>query len=147
FDAIGKNVFFLGENPGNGQMMKVINNYLGNVAKVSTAEGLTMGVKFGLEAKTMLDVLNVSTGRNQQLEGPISNAIRSGKFEGGGNMNISYKDTKAALDEAKRLGAPTDTGARLLDIYTDALANGGDKERSIAILNHIAAKAGVKLIG
>ena len=30
-------------------------------------------------------------------------------------MNISYKDSKAALDEAKRLGTPTDTGARLLD--------------------------------
>jgi len=146
FDAIGKNVYFLGENPGNGQMMKVVNNYLGNVAKISTAEGLTMGVKFGLDAKTMIEVLSVSTGRNQQLEGSIGDAIRSGKFEGGGNMNISYKDTKAALDEAKLLGTPTDTGARLLDIYKDALANGGDKERSVAIIKHVAAKGGVKLV-
>ena len=146
FDAIGKNVFFLGENPGNGQMMKVVNNYLGNVAKISTAEGLTMGVKFGLDAKTMIDVLSVSTGRNQQIEGSIGDAIRSGTLVGGGNMNISYKDSKAALDEAKRLGTPTDTGAHLLDIYQDALENGGDKEWSIAIIQHVAAKGGVKLI-
>ncbi len=146
FDAIGKNVFFLGENPGNGQMMKVVNNYLGNVAKISTAEGLTMGVKFGLDAKTMIDVLSVSTGRNQQIEGSIGDAIRSGTLVGGGNMNISYKDSKAALDEAKRLGTPTDTGAHLLDIYKDALENGGDKEWSIAIIQHVAAKGGVKLI-
>jgi 3-hydroxyisobutyrate dehydrogenase len=146
FDAIGKNVYFLGENPGNGQMMKVVNNYLGNVATIATAEMLTMGVKFGLDAKTMIEVLCVSSGRNAQIEGRIGDAVRTGKYEAGGNMNISYKDMKAALDEAKLLGTPTDTGARLLDIYKDALANGGDKERSVAIIKHVAAKGGVKLV-
>ena len=146
FDAIGKNVHFLGENPGNGQMMKVVNNYIGNVAKISTAEGLTMGVKFGLDAKTMIEVLSVSTCRNQQIEGGIGDAVRTGKFESGGSMNISCKDIEAALNEAKLLGTPTDTGARLLDIYKDALGNGGDKERSIAIIKHVAAKGGVKLV-
>lgn len=146
FDAIGRNVFFLGENPGNGQMMKVVNNYIGNVIKIATAEGLTMGAKYGLDAKTMVDVLCVSTSRNQHLEGAIRDAIQTGKFEAGGTMNISYKDSKAALDEAKSLGTPTDTGARLLDIYKDAIANGGDKERSIAIIKYVAAKAGVKLV-
>jgi 3-hydroxyisobutyrate dehydrogenase len=146
FDAIGKNAFFLGENPGNGQMMKVVNNYIGNVIKMATAEGLTMGAKYGLDPKTMVDVLCVSTSRSQHLENPIREAIHTGKFEGGGNMNISYKDTKAALDEAKALGTPTETGARLLDIYQDALDKGGDKERSIAIIKYVAAKAGVKLV-
>ncbi len=147
FDAIGRNIFYLGENPGNGQMMKVVNNYLGNVATIATAEALTMGVKFGLDAKTMIDVLSVSSGRNGQIEGRIGNAIRTGTLEGGGNMNISYKDSKAALDEAERLGTPTDTGARLLEIYGDALANGGDRERSVAIIRHVAAKGGVRLFG
>lgn len=146
FDAIGKNAFFLGENPGNGQMMKVVNNYLGNVIKIATAEGLTMGAKYGLDPKTMVDVLCVSTSRNQHLEGAIRDAINTGKFDAGGTMHISYKDSKAALDEAKALGTPTDTGARLLDIYKDALENGGDKERSIAIVKYVAAKAGVKLV-
>jgi 3-hydroxyisobutyrate dehydrogenase len=147
FDAIGRNVFYLGDNPGNGQMMKVINNYLGNVAKIATAEALTLGVKFGLDAKTMIDVLRVSTGRNGHIEDGIGDAIRTGRLESGGNMAISYKDIKAALDEAKRLGTPTDTAARLPDIYSDALANGGDKERSVAIINHVAAKGGIKLVG
>lgn len=146
FDAIGKNAFFLGENPGNGQMMKVVNNYLGNVIKIATAEGLTMGAKYGLDPKTMVDVLCVSTSRNQHLEGAIRDAINTGKFDAGGTMHISYKDSKAALDEAKSLGTPTDTGARLLEIYKDALESGGDKERSIAIVKYVAAKAGVKLV-
>lgn len=146
FDAIGKNAFFLGENPGNGQMMKVVNNYLGNVIKIATAEGLTMGAKYGLNPKTMVDVLCVSTSRNQHLEGAIRDAINTGKFDAGGTMHISYKDSKAALDEAKSLGTPTDTGARLLEIYKDALESGGDKERSIAIVKYVAAKAGVKLV-
>lgn len=146
FDAIGKNAFFLGENPGNGQMMKVVNNYLGNVIKIATAEGLTMGAKYGLDPKTMVDVLCVSTSRNQHLEGAIRDAIHTGKFDAGGTMHISYKDSKAALDEAKSLGTPTDTGARLLEIYKDALESGGDKERSIAIVKYVAAKAGVMLV-
>src|SRR6185436_8543013 len=62
-ERLGK-PFYLGETPGAGQTMKLVNNLLGAVAIAVTAEGMAMGIKAGLDPTTMIDVLNQSTGRN-----------------------------------------------------------------------------------
>jgi 3-hydroxyisobutyrate dehydrogenase len=145
FEAMGENVFYLGDIPGGGQMMKLANNYLNNVQAVGTSEALTMGIKFGLDPATMIDIFNVSTGRNSQTQGPLADAVRSGNFHGGANMKITQKDITLAVEEAQRLGAPTDMGVAAQANYDSAIAHGGDKERSSAILKHVAAKAGLKV--
>lgn len=143
FEAMGENVFYLGDIPGGGQMMKLANNYVNNVQAVGTSEALTMGIKFGLDPSVMLDILNVSTGRNSQTQGPLAEAVRTGKFLGGANMKISQKDISLAVEEAQRLGAPTDMGVAAKAAYDNAIANGGDRDRSTAIMKHVAAKAGL----
>ncbi|MDA0662602.1 MAG: NAD(P)-dependent oxidoreductase [Proteobacteria bacterium] len=143
FEAMGENVFYLGDIPGGGQMMKLANNYVNNVQAVGTSEALTMGIKFGLDPSVMLDILNVSTGRNSQTQGPLAEAVRTGKFLGGANMKISQKDISLAVEEAQRLGAPTDMGVAAKAAYDNAIANGGDRDRSTAIMKHVAARAGL----
>jgi len=145
FEAMGENVFYLGDIPGGGQMMKLANNYLNNVQAVGTSEALTMGIKFGLDPAAMLEILNVSTGRNSQTQGPLAEAVRTGKFLGGANMKISQKDITLAVEEAQRLGAPTEMGVAAKANYDHAIANGGDTERSTSIMKHVAAKAGLKV--
>ncbi len=143
FEALGENIFYLGDIPGGGQMMKLANNYLNNVQAVGTSEALTMGMRFGLDPAAMLDILNVSTGQNSQTLGPLAEAVRTGKFLGGANMKISQKDITLAVEEAQRLGAPTDMGVAAKANYDHAIAHGGDRERSTAIMKHVAAKAGL----
>jgi 3-hydroxyisobutyrate dehydrogenase len=143
FDAMGSNVFWLGDIPGGGQMMKVLNNYINNVQAVGTSEGVTMGLKFGLDPQTMFNVLNVSTGRNSQTEGKLAEAVITGVFSGGANMKISQKDIGLGVEEGERMGAATNAGRAARDTYNQAIADGGDKERSTAILKHVALKAGV----
>ena len=143
FDAIGANVFWLGDMPGGGQMMKVLNNYINNVQAVGTSEGLTMGLKFGLDPQAMVNILNVSTGRNSQTEGKLAEAAITGVFSGGANMKISQKDIGLGVEEGERLGAAVNAGRAARDTYNQAIADGGDKERSTAILKHVALKAGV----
>jgi len=145
FEAMGENVFWLGDVPGGGQMMKLANNYLNNVQAVGTSEALTMGIMFGLDPSMMLDIFNVSTGRNSQTQGPLADAVRSGRFLGGANMKISQKDITLAVEEAQRLGAVTDLGVVTKAAYDNAIGHGGDKERSTAIFKHVAAKAGLKV--
>lgn len=145
FEAMGENIFYLGDIPGGGQMMKLANNYLNNVQAVGTSEALTMGIKFGLDPAAMLEILNVSTGRNSQTQGPLAEAVRTGKFLGGANMKISQKDITLAVEEAQRLGAPTEMGVAAKANYDHAIANGGDTERSTSIMKHVAAKAGLKV--
>src|SRR5690606_16746650 len=62
--AMSKNPFFIGEEPGQGQAMKILNNFLSATAMTATSEAIAFGVKQGLDMKLMLDVLNVSSGQN-----------------------------------------------------------------------------------
>ena len=63
-EAISGNIFHLGEEPGKGQAMKLINNFMAATGLAVTSEAMTYGVNEGLDLKTMLDVVNVSTGAN-----------------------------------------------------------------------------------
>lgn len=147
FEAMGENVFHIGDIPGGGQMMKLANNYLNNVQAIATSEAITMGVKFGLDPKIMFDILNVSTGRNSQTSGKLRDAVLSREFAGGANMKISHKDISLAVGEAENLGSPALTGALVRGIFEEALAKGGDQERSSAIFKYVAAKAGLDFGG
>ena len=61
--VIGK-VFWVGEEPGMGQTMKLCNNLMSATAIAITSEALVMGTKAGLDPAVMLDVINAGSGRN-----------------------------------------------------------------------------------
>jgi 3-hydroxyisobutyrate dehydrogenase-like beta-hydroxyacid dehydrogenase len=143
FDAIGANVFFIGDIPGGGQMMKVANNYVNNVQAVGTGEAIAMGVKFGLDPAIMFDVMNVSTGRNNQTEGQMKDAVLGNDYSLGAVITISRKDMAVAMHEAGRLGVPATTGAAAQAAFEGAIEMGGDRQRSSAVYKYIAAQAGV----
>jgi 3-hydroxyisobutyrate dehydrogenase-like beta-hydroxyacid dehydrogenase len=147
FEAMGENIFYIGDVAGGGQMMKLANNYLNNVQAIATSEAITMGIKFGLDPQIMFDILNVSTGCNSQTSGKLRDAVLSREFAGGANMKISHKDISLAVGEAESLGSPALTGALVRGIFEEALARGGDKERSSAIFKYVAAKAGLDFGG
>ena len=147
FEAMGENIFYIGDIAGGGQMMKLANNYLNNVQAIATSEAITMGIKFGLDSQIMFDILNVSTGRNSQTSGKLRDAVLSREFSGGANMKISHKDISLAVGEAESLGSPALTGALVRGIFEEALTKGGDKERSSAIFKYVAAKAGLDFGG
>src|SRR4051794_17657782 len=62
-DVIG-NVFFIGENPGPGQTMKLANKRLSAPAVAATSEAVVMGVKAGPAPAVMIDVINAGSGMN-----------------------------------------------------------------------------------
>ena len=63
-DALGVfgKVFVIGHKPGMAQTMKLANNFLSASAMVATAEAVAMGVKSGLDAAVMIDVINAGSG-------------------------------------------------------------------------------------
>jgi len=61
---IGKNLFEVGERPGQAQLMKLVNNLISAANMATAFEALVLGAKGGLDPALMVDVINVSTGRN-----------------------------------------------------------------------------------
>jgi len=109
-------LFFTGEKPGLGQSAKLANNLLGAAAIAVSAEAMAMAVKSGLDAQVMIDIINVSSGRNSATLDKFPKSILTGKFDWGFSTGLSYKDVRLCLDEAEAIGVPMVVGAAVRQI-------------------------------
>jgi 3-hydroxyisobutyrate dehydrogenase-like beta-hydroxyacid dehydrogenase len=103
-------VFFTGEKPGLAQSAKLANNLMAAAALAITSEAMAMGVKSGLDAKVLLDIINVSSGRNTASMDKFPRAVLPGTFDFGFTTELSYKDVRLCVDEAEALGGAADAG-------------------------------------
>ena len=99
---MGKKVLHMGP-PTSGLKGKLANNYLLALNNIATAEAMSMGVKWGLDAKALANMINISTGRcwpsevNNPVPGVIEGAPASRGYEGGFGVALANKDLKLAL--------------------------------------------------
>ena len=105
-DSFAGSVFFVGPTPGQGQAMKLLNNYLSAVAMTATSEAITFGLSHSLDMKTMLDVANVSTGQNSATQDKFPNRILTSTYDAGFRMALMDKDVALYLSEARSAGTP-----------------------------------------
>ena len=105
-DSFAASVFFVGPTPGQGQAMKLLNNYLSAVAMTATSEAIVFGLSHSLDMKTMLDVANVSTGQNSATQDKFPNRILTSTYDAGFRMALMDKDVALYLSEAKSAGTP-----------------------------------------
>ena len=104
-ERIGKRLFVLGERPGQGQVMKLVNNLLIAANMVSAFEALAMGAKAGLDPDAMVDVVNAGTGRSF-VTSDMMPAVLSRRFGFGAAIEVVDKDVHLGLEEARALGVP-----------------------------------------
>ena len=123
--VIGK-IFWVGEEPGLGQTMKLCNNLLSAAAITITSEALVMGTKAGLDPAIMLDVINAGSGRNTATSDKFPRCVLPRKFDFGFATELLYKDVRLCLEEGERLGVPMMVGnaVRQLIGITNALKGG-----------------------
>ena len=98
------NVFHVGEQAGQGQAMKLLNNFLSATALAATSEAFALGQAYGLELQTMLDVVNVSTGRNSATYDKFPNRVLTGTFDTGFHTRLMAKDVRLFNSVAGEVG-------------------------------------------
>ncbi len=91
-DGFTGNVFHVGVEPGQGQAMKLLNNFLSGTAMAATSEAVAFGDNQGLSLATMLGVLNVSTGRNTATSDKFVNRILTETYDAGFSCAQMNKD-------------------------------------------------------
>ncbi len=124
---IGRQVFVLGEQPGQAQVMKLVNNLL-FAANVTTAfEAFAMGAKAGLDADAMLAMVNAGTGRSMVTEQVMEEVI-AGRFRFGATVAILDKDVSHGLAEAASLGVPMWTLEQMGRLWRFAMTQGNSAE-------------------
>ena len=140
-------LFFIGEKPGSAQTMKLVNNLLAACSLAITCEGMVMGAKAGLDAKTMLDVINVSSGRNSATQDKFPKAILPRTFDFGFATGLSYKDVCLCLDEAESLGVPMIVGSAVRQLLAVTSALWGPESDFTSICKSVEQWAKVEVRG
>ena len=137
--------FYIGEQPGLGQTMKVINNLLSATAITITSEAMVMGVKAGLDPTTMLDVINAGSGRNTATADKFPRCVVPRRFDFGFTTGLLYKDIKLCLDEAEALGMPMIVGNAVRQMMAIGKAAQGTGRRHHRVRETARALAGVEV--
>jgi 3-hydroxyisobutyrate dehydrogenase-like beta-hydroxyacid dehydrogenase len=140
-------LFFIGEKPGAAQTMKLVNNLLAACSLAITCEGMVMGAKAGLDAKTMIDVLNVSSGRSSATQDKFPRAILPRTFDFGFATGLSHKDVRLCLDEAEALGVPMIVGSAVRQVLAITSALYGPDSDFTSMVKCAEQWAGVEVRG
>jgi 3-hydroxyisobutyrate dehydrogenase-like beta-hydroxyacid dehydrogenase len=144
--AFGK-TFYVGEKPGLAQVAKLANNLLGAAAIVLSSEVVAMGVKAGLDAKVLVDIINAGSGRNSATQDKFPRAILPRTFDFGFATGLSYKDVRLCLDEAVALGVPMVAGAAIGQMLAITNAKFGPDSDFTSIAKVVEEWAGVEIRG
>ncbi|OUN00020.1 MAG: hypothetical protein BAA02_10725 [Paenibacillaceae bacterium ZCTH02-B3] len=117
-EILGKRLFYIGPRAGQAQVMKLVNNYLSAVAMTASSEAMIVGVKAGLDPKTMLDVLNVSTGRNSATLDKFPKCVINGRFDYGFKLGLAFKDLLLFMEVVEKLGVKTWLSQHIREFWT-----------------------------
>ncbi|OWQ93641.1 2-hydroxy-3-oxopropionate reductase [Roseateles aquatilis] len=91
---------------GAGHALKALNNYVSAAALIATAEAIHVGAAFGIDAKTIVDVINASTGKNNTTENKAHQFMLNGAFNSGFSLALQAKDVGIAAALGRSLDQP-----------------------------------------
>jgi 3-hydroxyisobutyrate dehydrogenase-like beta-hydroxyacid dehydrogenase len=115
--GFGKHVFNVGGEPGQAQAMKVLNNFLSATAMAATSEAVAFGVGVGLDMKTMLDVINVSSGQNTATRDKFPQRILSESYDAGFRVDQFNKDLRLFQEAEEAAGAPRPLSPAIIGLW------------------------------
>lgn len=146
-EVIGDKIFHVGEEPGHGQVMKLVNNLISAAAMIATSEGVVLGAKAGLEPSVMIEVLNSSTARNSHTEDKFPRFVLPRTFDFGFSIGLLHKDVRLALEMAAALGVPTLVTGTASQVWNLALAQAGPDQDMTTIVQHFERWTGTEIAG
>ena len=137
----------VGEKPGLAQIAKLANNLLAAAAIVLSSEAVVMGVKAGIDAKVLIDIINAGSGRNSATQDKFPKAILTRTFDFGFATGLSYKDVRLCLEESEALGVPMVAGAAVRQMLAITNAKFGPESDFTSIAKVVEEWAGVEIKG
>jgi 3-hydroxyisobutyrate dehydrogenase-like beta-hydroxyacid dehydrogenase len=120
--------FHVGPRPGQGQAVKILNNFLSATALAATSEAIAFGTKQGIEMKTILDIVNASSGRNSATDDKFPNRILHGRYDAGFTAKLQLKDIRLYLENARAAGISDEVASTVVGVWQrlDAALPGAD---------------------
>jgi len=131
---------------GSGAMAKLVINLILFGNRLALAEGLVLGMKAGMEGESLLAVLQDAACSSKTMidKGP---KMLKGDYSPEGQVKISLKDARLALEQGNRLGAPMLVGSLWAQLQQAAYQQGLAEMDSSAFIEVLRELAGLPLRG
>ena len=135
-DALGDKVFYAG-SIGAGSVCKLVHNMIGHGVRQAIAEGLTLGVKAGVEAEALWQcVRRGALGRMSSLHEGMPRTVFRGTFEPPSFLlSLARKDISLATELGREFDVPMPVANLAEQLCIESLNRGwGDLDSSITFL-------------
>ena len=141
FEAFARAAYRMGP-VGSGALTKLIINLILFGNRLALAEGLVFGMKAGMEGESLLKVLQDAACSSKTMidKGP---KMLKADFSPEGQVRISLKDARLALEQGARLGTPMLVGTLWAQLEQAAYQQGFGELDSSAFIEVLRGLAGL----
>ena len=143
-DAIAGKVWALGDEPGVGSTVKMVNQLLAGVHIATAAEALALGIRAGADPQTLYDVISSSAGNSWMWQNRVPHVL-AGDDTPLSAVNIFVKDLGIVLDQARALTFPLPMAAAAHQLFLAAAAHGEGAKDDVFVIRVWQALAGIDL--
>jgi 3-hydroxyisobutyrate dehydrogenase len=132
-DAMAAKVHRLGDRPGQGSRVKMVNQLLAGVHVAAAAEAMALCLEAGADPAVVYDVICGSAGSSWMFQDRVPH-ILAGDYTPRSAISIFVKDLGIVLDAGRRLGLPLPLAATAHQMFLLAAAAGHAGEDDSAVV-------------
>ena len=142
--AVAAKVYRLGDAPGMGSRVKMINQALAGIHIAAACEAMALGLRAGIDAQVLYEVISNSAGSSWMFQNRVPH-ILDGDYAPKSAVDIFVKDLGIVLETGKALTFPLPVTATAHQLFLAASAKGLGREDDAAVVKVYADTAGIEL--
>jgi 3-hydroxyisobutyrate dehydrogenase len=132
-DAMAAKVYRLGDRAGAVSKVKIINQLLAGVHIAAAAEAMALGIREGVDAKAIYEVITNSAGNSWMFENRMAHVLAA-DYTPLSAVDIFVKDLGLVLDTARASKFPLPLSATAHQMFMQASAAGYGREDDSAVI-------------
>jgi 3-hydroxyisobutyrate dehydrogenase len=132
-EAMAAKVYRLGDAAGPGSQVKIINQLLAGVHIAAAAEAMALGLRQGVDAAALYEVITHSAGNSWMFENRMAHVL-AGDYTPLSAVDIFVKDLGLVLDTARASSFPLPLSATAHQMFMQASSAGHGREDDAAVI-------------
>jgi 3-hydroxyisobutyrate dehydrogenase len=144
-EALAEHVYRMGDEPGQGSTMKLVNQVLAGIHIAAAAEALAFGARAGIDPQRIYDVVCNSAGASWMFQNRAPH-ILDDDYTPRSSLAIWLKDLSLILDTGSELHLPLPLTASAHQLYMMAAAAGYAPLDDAAVVKVFEDLAGFRVV-
>jgi len=132
-DAMAAKVYKLGDRAGVGSKVKIINQLLAGVHIAAAAEAMALGLREGVDAAALYEVITHSAGNSWMFENRMAHVLAA-DYTPLSAVDIFVKDLGLVLDTARATKFPLPLASTAHQMFMQASSAGFGREDDSAVI-------------